>query len=359
MKVRRYYVRDMREGMELIRREMGSEAVIVSTRRVRSSGLKGFFQPRKLEITAAVEGGGGTATEGQNSISNLKKEISSLRSMLQEFIVSQRKPEALSQGNKILEDWKRFLSAHDLDQGLLEKLFKEIRETLSTEVQITPEIAEMILKKKIRPFLMLAPEKQARCQVFIGPTGVGKTTTLAKLAARYAYEHGEKVGLITIDHYRIGAIEQLRTYAEIADLPLEVVFNPRDFDEAIKRLSHCDRILIDTAGRGVKNSLQIGELASYISNFAAEKFLVLSALTKQRDLKLITDNFRCLRYNRLIYTKLDETNSFGIFVNGCYYSNMPVVYITNGQSVPDDIEVADREKMITLLMGAEGNGGSG
>lgn len=358
MKVRRYFVKDMREGMDLIRKEMGAEAVIISTRKLRHPGFKGIFMPRRLEVTAAVAGKGREeltrGAAGADDLACLKTDVASLKEMLKRLLAGEQNTEDTVQENSVMEEWKNHFSIHDLDEVLLAGIFEEIKESLSGEVHITKDIAAMILEKKVRSFFRIAPEKQERCQVFLGPTGVGKTTTMAKIAARYAFFYKEKVGLITIDHYRIGAIEQLRTYSEILDLPLEVIMSPRDIVPAMRSLEHCDRILVDTAGRGTRNSVQIGELANYIRHFEeAEKFLVVSATTKKGDLRLTAENFRRLDYNRLIYTKLDETDSFGIFVNGSHYAGVPVVYITNGQNVPDDLELANPDKFCSLLMGAE------
>ena len=206
----------------------------------------------------------------------------------------------------------------------------------------------------MRKRLKTAPEKGAQIQVFVGPTGVGKTTTLAKLAARYALYQGERVGIITIDHYRIGAVEQLRTYADITGLPLEVVMTPRELRHALDKLSGCQRILIDTAGRSTLNLVHIQELANYLGNLPpAEIFMVISATTKAQDLKLISENFRCMNYNRLIFTKLDETNTYGVLLNGIYLTGLPVIYITTGQSVPDDICLADLDKISSLILGED------
>ncbi|HAA34787.1 MAG TPA: hypothetical protein DCD97_05700 [Firmicutes bacterium] len=230
----------------------------------------------------------------------------------------------------------------------------EIQESLFGEIQLTEEITGLILRKKMRKRLKTAPEKGAQIQVFVGPTGVGKTTTLAKLAARYALYQGERVGIITIDHYRIGAVEQLRTYADITGLPLEVVMTPRELQHALDKLSGCQRILIDTAGRSTLNLVHIQELANYLGNLPpAEIFMVISATTKAQDLKLISENFRCMNYNRLIFTKLDETNTYGVLLNGIYLTGLPVIYITTGQSVPDDICLADLDKISSLILGEE------
>jgi flagellar biosynthesis protein FlhF len=253
-----------------------------------------------------------------------------------------------------LERWQRRLEGHDLHPLLVEELVGEIAENLQEEVRLPDKIISLILRKGLRQRLKTAPEKGAAIQVFVGPTGVGKSTTLAKLAARYALYQGEKVGIITIDHYRIGAIEQMRTYSDITGLPLEVVMSPKELRSAVEKFSGCQRILIDTAGRSSRNMPHIKELAGYIQKLPpCEIFLVISATTKRQDLQLISENFRPLAYNRIIYTKVDETNSYGILLNGSYLTDMPVIYMTNGQSVPDDICLADIETMSSLILGED------
>lgn len=355
MKIRKYYVQDMKEGMLRIREELGPEAVIIHSRKVRVKGLKGFFAPRKLEITAAVEDNSRNREQEilfrrkvEEELDELKKMVNRLAS--REFIPGEIK----AREREELQKWRLLLQRQDVLEELIEEFMAEIQNSLLGEVQLTEEITGLILRKKLRKRLKTAPEKAAPVQVFVGPTGVGKTTTLAKLAARYALYQGERVGIITIDHFRIGAVEQLRTYSDITGLPLEVVMTPRELQQALQRLSGCQRILIDTAGRSTLNLRQIQEMAGYLQNLPpAEIFMVISATTKSQDLPLISQNFRCMKYNRLIFTKLDETNTFGVLLNGIYLTGLPVIYLTNGQNVPDDICLADLDMISSLILGED------
>jgi flagellar biosynthesis protein FlhF len=162
------------------------------------------------------------------------------------------------------------------------------------------------------------------------------------------------VGLITIDTYRIGAVEQLRTYAEITGMPIEVVMTPKDMSRALDRLADRELILIDTAGRNSKNSLHVSELASFLTLLpSSETFLVISATTKMKDLKVIIENFRKANFNRLIFTKLDETESYGALLNVACQIGLPLTYVTTGQNVPDDLEAANAEKLAKLILGVE------
>ncbi len=357
MKIRRYYVQDMKEGMLRIREELGPEAVIIQSRKVRLKGLKGFFAPRKLEITAAVKK---PPREGESDYldnprlqKKVREEIVELKTMVSRLMNKSFAPAGIHDGEQEeLHKWRLRLRQQEVLDEIVDQLVKEIQEDFSGEIQLTEEIVGLILRNKLRKHLKTAPEKGAQIQVFIGPTGVGKTTTLAKLAARYTLHFGERVGIVSIDHYRIGALEQLRTYADITGLPLEVVMTPRELQHAMEKLAHCQRILVDTAGRSTMNLAHIQELSNYLQNLPpAEIIMVISATTKSRDLKLISENFRCMNYNRLIFTKLDETNTYGILLNGIYLTGLPVIYLTTGQNVPEDICLADLDKISSMILG--------
>ena len=346
MKIRKYYAKDLQEGMHIIKKDLGSEAIILHNRRVKQKGFKGLFAPRQMEIIAAVDAKknagaeNGPARMAPAVDPRLYKELAELKGMVNKLVL-QNPAGADGKGNETFDYWRKKLTAHDVDPSLIQQLFNEVQESLEGEVKLNKEIMGMLLQKRINEKIKCVEEKAFRYQVFIGPTGVGKTTTLAKIAARYSLFQKEKVGLITIDHYRIGAVEQLRTYAEIVDVPLEVVMMPDDLEGARKRLEHCDRILIDTAGRGTGNTMQIKELGTYINSFTpAEVFLVMSATTRWQDIRYIVESFSQLKYNRLIITKMDETKSAGAVINSVYASGLPLVYITNGQNVPDDLQVA-------------------
>lgn len=341
-----------------IREELGPDAVIIQSRKVRLKGLKGIFAPRKMEITAAVENPprGREHERLEDSFQKkIQEELGELKMMVNRLAGRDFLPaEVKARERGELQKWRLQLKRQEVLEELIEEFMTEIQESLLGEIQLTEEIAGLILRKKLRKRLKTAPEKGAQIQVFVGPTGVGKTTTLAKLAARYALYQGERVGIITIDHYRIGAVEQMRTYADITGLPLEVVMTPRELQHALQRLSGCQRILIDTAGRSTLNHVHIQELAHYLQKLPpAEIFLVISATTKSQDLRLISQNFRCMNYNRLIFTKLDETTTYGVLLNGIYLTGMPAIYVTTGQSVPDDISLADLDAMTSLILGED------
>ena len=360
MKVRRYVAQNMQEGLLRVKEDLGSDAVIIHSRKVRPKGIRGFFLPPRLEITAALESYPEPCGMKENlllaeverrlqgGIAEIKAHIDFLASR-GEFPCEYREEE-----NNGFKNWHKKLEQQDIFPDLVQDLLERIRTGFAGELQLSEEIIGILLYKKIHRALQTAPEKSETVQVFVGPTGVGKTTTLAKLAARYALYQGERAGIITIDHYRIGAVEQLRTYADIAGLPLHVVMSPAELDTALQKLQGCQRVLIDTAGRSTLNAIHIKELAAYLSRLpAAEIFLVISATTKSGDLRLIAEGFKGLGYNRLIFSKLDETDSFGILLNGIHCTGLPATYLTTGQNVPEDICLADADKMSALILGEE------
>ncbi len=193
--------------------------------------------------------------------------------------------------------------------------------------------------------------KKPRTVALIGATGVGKTTTLAKIAARLVLEKGVKAALITADTYRISAVEQLKTYSDIIGLPLEIVYTPDELRVAIHKHRDKDIILIDTAGRSQHNAYQMKELQEFLAVAPdIEKHLVLSSTTKNKDAAEILKKFSVCKPGRVIFTKADETSSLGLIVNLLYHQDIALSFLTDGQSVPDDIVPATAESLAGLLL---------
>lgn len=190
----------------------------------------------------------------------------------------------------------------------------------------------------------------------VGPTGVGKTTTVAKLAATLKLDGGQRVGLITADTYRIAAVEQLRTYAGLIGLPLEVVSTPDEMRSALGRMSHLDAVVIDTAGRSPRAADRLDELAALLAAARPhETHLVLASTSSQRTLLHAAERFSGVKTDRLIFTKLDEAVSFGVLLNVVREIGRPLSYITTGQDVPHQIEVCDADRLAGLVMGDRGS----
>jgi flagellar biosynthesis protein FlhF len=192
---------------------------------------------------------------------------------------------------------------------------------------------------------------EQQIMALIGPTGVGKTTTIAKLAANYNLFEGKKVGLITIDTYRIAAVEHLKTYGDIINLPVEVVYTPSDLNQSFLNLHDCDLILIDTAGRSPHNQAMMDELKRFLAHSKIGLILLaISATTKYQDMVSIAENFSQIAYTHMVFTKLDETACYGPIVSLAWKIRRPISYLTTGQNVPDDIEIAKPDKLISYLM---------
>lgn len=195
-----------------------------------------------------------------------------------------------------------------------------------------------------------------RIIALVGPTGVGKTTTTAKLAAMYALNRGNKVALITMDIFRVGAVEQLKTYSRIMGIPLEVASTPKELEKAVEKHSTCDLIFIDTAGRSHKDKEKLDEMKNFLEEkIPMEVYLCLSATTKDRELEEILNRFRIFNVSKVVFTKIDECESFGNMVNLLMKDNLQIAYFTTGQRVPEDIEIATPAKLADMIFheGAE------
>ncbi|NMC74290.1 MAG: AAA family ATPase, partial [Geobacteraceae bacterium] len=193
-----------------------------------------------------------------------------------------------------------------------------------------------------------------RIVALVGPTGVGKTTTIAKLAAHFTVARKAKIALVTLDTFRVGAVEQLKTYSRIMGVPLEVASTQKELEKAIALHEDKDLILIDTVGRSPRDSETIQSLREMLSSASAiEIHLCVAATTRERELRSIVDSFSVLPVKRLLFTKLDESSSFGSIINLHLEKKVPLSYFTKGQRVPEDIEAATGKKVAELVLGVD------
>jgi len=197
--------------------------------------------------------------------------------------------------------------------------------------------------------IVLTPGR-LKAVALIGPTGVGKTTTIAKIAAHFALVENKRVALITVDTYRVAAVEQLRIYSELIEIPLAVAYNLEDVLPIVAHYEDYDLLLIDTAGRSQKNIAQVGEIKSLLEAVNCETHLVMSAQFKEQDMVEMVRRFSEARVDRLLFTKLDETDSYGTLLNVAEETGIPLSYLTTGQKVPEDIEIADGGKLAGLML---------
>lgn len=220
------------------------------------------------------------------------------------------------------------------------------------DAEATWEAAGDILVDWLAPFKAPGITSSIHILHFVGPTGVGKTTTIAKLAAEQALQHKRKAGFITSDTYRIAAVDQLRTYANILNVPLEVVFSPLELTRAFKQLEDRDLIFMDTAGRNFRNELYVSEVNSLIQGRGdSDTYLVLSLTGKSKDMNVVARNFAAYGVNKVLFTKSDETDSYGSILNIVLEHKLRPVYIASGQNVPEDIAPFNTERYVQQLLG--------
>lgn len=357
MKIKKFMAPNMSEAMKQIRLELGDQAVILNSKVVQHKGFLGFMKKRNIEVIAAVDPDAGKNSPVQTAPARGEKparapdaSVRSEKESLQKEIAALKKvvQEVSKFGNPAYQKYplpiqKRLNTG--LQQGLDESLLVVIGDALYeewekangnlTENEILKQ-AKALLQKKLAHLTYGGSQK--KYVNLIGPTGVGKTTTLAKMAARAVLERKEKIAFITTDTYRIAAIEQLKTYANLLNVPLEVIYKLSDFKKAIDKFSDFDRIFIDTAGRNYRERQYVRELSGLI-DFQAEMdtFLTLSLTMKEKDMKEVVDSFQSIRIDRFIFTKLDETSTYGAAVNLMEQYGKGCAYVTNGQDVPDDM----------------------
>lgn len=388
MLIKKYTVNNMNEALTRIRYELGKDAVIISQRKIKKPGIKGIFSKRQLEVTAAVENSSidrnskvkstsihasnnSYSRKGTSADYNMDKSINDLKNLMNKEIENKRNKQAVVDNNeqKKSEIESEVKEMKDMLKAVMKNTTKDSKDELleflsnsDIDMQFYDEFNEKLKGdfdvSKLRD-IMSRDIKSSNDDlngnaVLVGPTGVGKTTTIAKLAGNLSLVKKKKVGLITVDTYRIGAVEQLKTYAEIMNIPFEVVITIKEMEAAIKKMKDCDVVLIDTTGRSSKNKMQISELRAFVDKANATSInVVISATTKNKDIKTILEGYRILNYDKVIITKLDETSVYGSIYNISRIANKPIRYVTTGQNVPDDIKDFSKDEAIKLVFGEE------
>lgn len=386
MRVKRFVADTMQDVIQRVKAEFGPDAVILQTRRIRKGGILGLFGRRLVEVVAAIDPVPSSATQqpvtpkvveaGRSGTSPKSRKSQSLPAVVQPSTPAPTPAPTYtaSQGRRVRgrmtardPEWPKSalsLYEHLIDQDLTHAWAEELVDLALDRVPTSEWQQEGTLERALDQLLQTSLSVAApwdfdagvgrRIVALVGPTGVGKTTTIAKLAANFALVAGRRVGLVTVDTYRIAAVEQLKTYAELIGIPVEVALTPAELRDAVHRLADRELLLVDTAGRSVRNALQLAELRAHLDVIPdAEVHLVLSATTRGTDLPDIISGFGKAEVHRLVVTKLDETSRFGVLYNAVRFLGVPISYVTTGQSVPEDIEVADQRRIAGLLLGRE------
>lgn len=370
MKVMKFTGSTMQQVMAQIRSELGPDAVILNSKTVQSAGYFGLFKKKSLEVLAAIDEDvpvaekkppRGNSGKKENSVEadRILKELKQMQGLLEDNLSSHQIPGKFEWYPKELKSiylrlQKLGLSIELLDE-MMDMLLKEWKRSFAI-TEWTEEDLEKLAKRwmmeRVSAFSIPHDEPNRKYMAIVGPTGVGKTTTIAKIATEYMLKKQRKVAFITTDTYRIAAIEQLRTYAQILGIPMEVAYNLEDFIQASKRFAHYDHVFIDTAGRNFRDSVYVEELMKIMDiDLNLHTFLVLAATAKEEDMTKIYKQFDLMNIDGLIFTKTDETESLGGMINFIMNHSVPVAYITNGQDVPDDIQAATPENIINMVFG--------
>lgn len=334
------------------------EEVLAAAASVKSQDLE--RQPTKIVTphSPAAPLVGGRAEDGKRAAAEerLLDEFREMKLWIGQLAKQQNRSREMPE---LLHRTRNLLIEQDLDEELIDNWIESAyQDWLDSGKTANDEQLRTVLRKTVSSFLGDRIGDGIRSDTKIvyiaGPTGVGKTTTIAKLAADQIFRARKKVGFITADTYRISAIEQLRTYSSILNVPLEVVQSPGDVQRALQRLSDCDLILMDTAGRNYLNELHVAELHSLLNyEKQSETYLVLSLTSKSQDMIKITEHFSKYGLDKVIFTKLDETASVGPMYNLLQRYPLKASYIANGQNVPDDLLPVTHELMLDMILGAE------
>lgn len=351
MKVKKYVAETMQDAIFKVKADLGPDAIILNTSKFKTGGFLGLFTRTMVEVVAGVEEKN-TENEQQNNLA--LQEIVELKNMVYEMHKSWENDRFLQELPEEMIEIYKYLN----EQGVYNTLSKEIIKLLDKR---NPEMRDellsclkLILREYIGEGQGIVLNGQKKVVAFVGATGVGKTTTIAKLAAHFVLDEGRKVCLITTDTYRIAAVQQLQTYSDIINIPIHVVYNEKELEKLLNfdLKGKYDLILIDTAGSSWNDRFQLGRLKRlFKDNLIDEVHLILSLNTKSHIQKEIIEKFSIVKPDKLLLTKLDEANKFGDLLNIRNFCKLPYSYITMGQNVPDDIKTADVDILVDYLIG--------
>lgn len=409
MIIKKFLGKTEEEAMEAARKELGSGIVVMNVRTVKKKGIAGFFGAKQIEVTVALEEEGGavrpvrkeTARTGQETVQlerrvqdaqaavnvmsessqNIEKKLDSLQTLLVSRFRQEEdaKTEQEQQDGTATEEEKESGTAAQEKEPTEQEKFVRLLYNTMLENEVEEKYANQIIdeadknRKPNLPFdYILAnvyqkmilkfgkadgitpAENGPKTLVFMGPTGVGKTTTIAKIASHFAVEEKKKIAMLTADTFRIAAAEQLRTYANILEVPFRVIYTEEELKTAISDFKDYDYIFVDTTGHSHQNEELLEKMKKLLATAAeageCQAFLVLSTTTKYRDLQRISSSYKEIADYQLILTKLDETSTLGSLLNLKLFTDAGIAYVTCGQNVPDDIEQFNPQKAVKQLL---------
>ncbi len=406
MIIKKFTAKTEQEAVENAKRELGEGVVVMNVKKVKKKGVFSFLQAQLVEVTVALEEESEKYTAAVSAINNVlassqnkkpepetgaqreeapvaKKENSAIEEKLDslQYLLEQQlqKPdeekedkEAKDAEQKEETEMDKFMKLlhstmidNEVDEQYANQIIEEIelinKPNIPFDYALANTYQKMILKFG-KPEGITPAENGIKIVFFIGPTGVGKTTTIAKIASKFRVDEKKKVALLTTDTYRIAAAEQLRTYANILEVPFRVIYSVEEIEKALEDFKGYDYFFIDTAGHSYQNSTQKNNTRNLIQSLDGkvekEVYLVLSATTKYRDLISIADAYKEVTDYKLIFTKLDETTTLGNLLNMKLYTDSSLSYVTYGQNVPDDIEDFNPQKTVKRLLGGKNKEGA-
>jgi len=406
MIIKKFQAKTENEAVETAKKELGANVVIMNVKQVKPKGLFAFLKPTTVEVTVALEeetekspapqpkpapmtaleqlaraqeakkleeekrkadiipeerketSSTNAIEEKLDSLENLlKKKLEKAESDKEEAEVLEEEPSEQMRFVKLLYNVMIDNEVHEkYANQIIEEAEKNNKPNMPFDYFLTNIYQKMILKfgqpKNIEP-----AQNGPKIVFFLGPTGVGKTTTIAKIASRLCVEDKKKVALLTADTYRIAAAEQLRTYANILEVPFRIIYSGQEIEQAYREFEQYDYILVDTAGHSHHNEEQKNNINVMVHSMdekaETEVYLVVSATTKYRDLVSIADTYAKMTDFRLIFTKLDETTAFGNLLNLRLHTGAELSYVTYGQNVPDDMEQFNPQTTVKQILGGK------
>ncbi|MDQ7817322.1 MAG: flagellar biosynthesis protein FlhF [Melioribacteraceae bacterium] len=363
MQIKKFLAPTLKEATEQMKAELGGDAIILGTRVFEDD--KRYNVKKMFEITAGLDKKSSKKTELVRSDKLQARSVLEIELEKLQKKVFHDKEELKKESSKKIDSVTSTLSDHHQEiQELTDVLMQhEVQKNIVKElIDQLENFNGMVDSSKLEGYLIssiasLLPTKEFNVKknrttkvALVGPTGVGKTTCIAKLAIISKIIHKLKVGLISIDTYRLGAIDQLRIFSEISDIEMAVAYEPEDMPKLVKKFKDKDLIFIDTIGRSQRNTENLSGIKAYLNLVDVdETVLVISATTSSKTLVDISQKFKPLNYSSVIFTKVDEAVAYGNILNFVYNSSVPVMFLTNGQVIPDDIISVNPDLLANLI----------